>query len=70
MLIRQNDEVNDIILRIEMKKFEKLIENRALKKNSLLKTEIKRLYPMCNYPLSEKLRDVFSPELTKHIVSR
>ena len=53
-----------------MKKFEKLIENRALKKNSLLKTEIKRLYPMCNYPLSEKLRDVFSPELTKHIVSR
>ena len=47
-----NDDVNDIILKIEMRKFEKLIENRALKKNALLKSEIKRLYPMCNHPLT------------------
>jgi len=66
----KENEVNDIILKIEMKKFQKLIENRALKKNSLLKSDIKRLYPMCNHPLTQKLKDVFSPELNKDVMSR
>jgi hypothetical protein len=36
-LKQEEDDVNDIILKIEMKKFQRLLENRANKKNALLK---------------------------------
>jgi len=53
-----------------MKKFQRLIENRANKKNALLKSDIKRLYPMCNHPVSTQLQDIFSPELNKEVNNR
>ena len=37
-------------MKIELKKFQKLIENRIQKKNSLLNADLKRLYPLCTYP--------------------
>ena len=40
------DDVNEIIVKIEMKKFQNLIENRIKHKNNLLQADIKRVYPM------------------------
>jgi len=37
-------------MKIELKKFQKLIENRIQKKNSLLNADVKRLYPICTNP--------------------
>ncbi len=45
----KDEDVNDIILKIEMKKFHKLIQNRVQHKNTLLKADITRLYPICSY---------------------
>jgi hypothetical protein len=59
----QNEEVNDIIMKIELKKFQKLIENRIQRKNALLQNDIKRMYPMCNHSLNKPLQDEFRPEL-------
>lgn len=53
-----------------MKKFQRLIENRANKKNALIKSDIKRLYPMCNHPISAQLQDLFCPALNKDVVNR
>ena len=39
-------DVNEIIVKIEMKKFQNLIENRIKHKNNLLQADIKRVYPM------------------------
>ena len=51
--------MNDIIMKIELKKFQKLIENRIQRKNALLNADIKRLYPMCNHPAGKQLEDTF-----------
>lgn len=40
------EEANEIIMKVEMKKFQNLVENRIRHKNSLLKADVKRLYPM------------------------
>ena len=50
-------------MKIELKKFQKLIENRIQRKNALLKSDIKRMYPMCNH--TKALTDEFRPELDK-----
>jgi hypothetical protein len=42
----QQSDVNEIIVKIEMKKFQNLIENRIKHKNNLLQADVKRLYPM------------------------
>jgi hypothetical protein len=60
MLQADEDEVNDIIMKIELKKFQKLIENRIQRKNSLLNADSKRLYPMCNFPGREEQLRVYS----------
>ena len=41
-----NPDVNDIIVKIEMKKFQNLIENRIKHKNNLLQADMKRVYPL------------------------
>ena len=46
----QDAEVNDIIMKIELKKFQKLIENRVQKKNSLLTVDRSRIYPYSKFP--------------------
>jgi len=38
--------VNEIIVKIEMKKFQNLINNRLKRKNNLVNQDIKRLYPL------------------------
>ena len=43
---QQKGDVNEIIVKIEMKKFQNLIENRIKHKNNLLQADIKRVYPM------------------------
>jgi len=48
--IGQDAEVNDIIMKIELKKFQKLIENRVQKKNSLLTVDRSRIYPYSKFP--------------------
>lgn len=57
-----NEEVNGIIMKIELKKFQKLIENRIQRKNALLKADIKRMYPMCNHSNTKLLADEFKSE--------
>lgn len=42
--------VNEIIVKIEMKKFQNLIENRVKHKNSLLQTDMTRVYPLTKKP--------------------
>lgn len=49
-------------MKIELQKFQKLIENRIKRKNALLKSDIKRLYPMCNHGILKPLTDEFCPE--------
>jgi len=39
---KKDEDVNEIIVKIEMKKFEKLISNRMQNKNALLQTDLKR----------------------------
>ena len=41
-----NPDVNEIIVKIEMKKFQNLIENRIKHKNNLLQADMKRVYPL------------------------
>ena len=41
-----NPDVNEIIVKIEMKKFQNLIENRIKHKNNLLQSDMKRVYPL------------------------
>ena len=50
----EEEEVNDIIMKIELKKFQKLIENRIQRKNTLLNSDTHRLFPLCNQPLSQQ----------------
>ena len=38
--------MNDIIVKIEMKKFQNLIANRKQRKNNLVNQDIKRIYPL------------------------
>lgn len=48
--LSQNDsrkDVNEILVKIEMKKFQKLIDNRIMHNNALLKNDAKRYYPLC-----------------------
>ena len=45
-----NPDVNDIIVKIEMKKFQNLIENRIKHKNNLLQADMKRVYPLTKKP--------------------
>ena len=48
--LSQNDsrkDVNEILVKIEMKKFQKLIDNRIMHNNALLKKDAKRYYPLC-----------------------
>ena len=52
------DEVNEIIMKIEMRKFQKLIENRVQHKNALLKADITRLYPICNFKIDQNSRKI------------
>jgi hypothetical protein len=49
-------------MKIELQKFQKLIENRIQRKNALLNCDIKRMYPMCNHGLLKPLTDEFRPE--------
>ena len=39
-------EVNDIIVKIEMKKFQNLIANKIKHKNNLLQADMMRVYPL------------------------
>ena len=41
-----NPNVNEIIVKIEMKKFQNLIENRIKHKNNLLQADMTRVYPL------------------------
>lgn len=41
-----NPDVNDIIVKIEMKKFQNMIENKIKHKNNLLQADMKRVYPL------------------------
>ena len=45
-----NPDVNEIIVKIEMKKFQNLIENRIKHKNNLLQADMKRVYPLTKKP--------------------
>lgn len=49
----KEEEVNDIIMKIELKKFQKLIENRIQRKNALLNSDTHRLFPLCNQPQAQ-----------------
>ena len=51
---KEEEEVNDIIMKIELKKFQKLIENRVQRKNTLLNSDTHRLFPLCNQPQSQQ----------------
>ena len=46
-VLEESEEVNDILMKVEMKKFEKMIENSVRHKNALLNPTLKRLYPLC-----------------------
>ena len=46
------NQVNEIILKIEMKKFQNLLDNRQKNQNSLLQVNLNRMYPM-NKALAE-----------------
>lgn len=39
-------DVNEIIVKMEIAKFQKLLDNRLKHRNNLLKADIKRVYPM------------------------
>ena len=41
-----NPDVNEIIVKIEMKKFQNLIENRIKHKNNLLQADMTRVFPL------------------------
>lgn len=41
-----DESVNDIIVKVEMKKFQNLINNRMQKKNNLVNMDPKRIYPL------------------------
>ena len=47
-----NPDVNEIIVKIEMKKFQNLIENRIKHKNNLLRADMKRVYPLTKKPFA------------------
>ncbi len=58
-------------MKIELRKFQKLIENRIRRKNTLLKADIKRMFPQCYHgvkPLTDEFKpapnnlDVISPK--------
>ena len=42
----EEESVNEIIVKIEMKKFQNLINNRIRKKNNLINMDIYRIYPL------------------------
>ena len=54
MIFKESYDVNEIIVKIEMKKFQKLIENRMQHKNALLLNDVKRQYPLCLSDGSER----------------
>ena len=59
-----NPYVNEIIVKIEMKKFQNLIENRIKHKNNLLQADMKRVYPLTKktQDCGETLYDQFKRE--------
>ena len=48
-------------MKIELRKFKKLIENRINRKNTLLKADIKRMFPQCYHGV-KPLTDEFKPD--------
>ena len=46
-------------MKIELKKFQKLIENRIKRKNALLQNDVKRTFPMCHHG-QDPLKDNFN----------
>ena len=42
----RHSDVNDIIVKIEMKKFQNLIANKIKHKNNLLQADMMRVYPL------------------------
>lgn len=46
-------------MKIELKKFQKLIENRIKRKNALLQADVKRTFPMCQHG-QDPLKDDFN----------
>jgi len=42
----QPEHINEIIVKIEMKKFQNLINNRLKRKNNLMNADIKRVFPV------------------------
>lgn len=40
------DQINEIIVKIEMKKFQNLITNRLERKNNLVSTDVNRVFPL------------------------
>jgi hypothetical protein len=70
--VRGDEEVNDIIMKIELKKFQKLIENRIQRKNALLNNDLKRMYPICTYPdqKMEAAKDTFKVDSEVHSLLR
>jgi hypothetical protein len=63
------EEINEIIMKIELKKFQKLIENRIQRKNTLLKADIKRMFPQ-TYHGAKPLTDEFKPDTNEHNKSK
>lgn len=59
-VLEDSEEVNDILMKVEMKKFEKMIENRVRHKNALLNPTLKRLYPLCRQSDTEQSFENFS----------
>ena len=51
-----NSDVNEIIVKIEMKKFQNLVENRIKHKNNLLQADMKRVYPLNK--IQEKVHEI------------
>jgi len=45
-LLSEPESVNEIIVKIEMKKFQNLINNRLKRKNNLVNMDVYRIYPI------------------------
>ena len=66
----QTSLVNEIIVKSELRRFQKLIENRAKGQNALLKADTKRIYPICHNESATNLcKDLYhiseKPQRTK-----
>lgn len=64
---RQDDDqsVNEIIVKVEMKKFQNLVNNRLRKKNNLVNLDVNRIYPINKIALEKvKTTGMESAEFT------